>query len=141
LLKHRFRRLYERCIGLFFRGGEGEHLALPVNPVKLYEKTLHILLEQGISYIEIINDAADTFGIECIMQAGFTPCAYLPAFKLQGSTRRDYVIFGKSFEYLCRPDLNAHPAYIDFYREYFRIEGKNYFPDLGSIASRPVKRS
>jgi hypothetical protein len=107
----------------------GEHLALPINPVKLYERTLQILRDRGISYIEIINDAADIFGVECILQSGFTPCAYLPAFKLQGKTRRDYVVFGKSFEYLCRPDFNAHKAYIDFYREYFKIEGKNYFPE------------
>ena len=108
----------------------GEHLNITVRPVELYLAVQQLLKQESISYIEIINDAADTFGIECILKAGFTPCAYFPAFKKQGDSRRDYVIFGKSFEYLCRPDLNEHPAYKDFYQEYIKIEGKNYFPTL-----------
>ena len=106
----------------------GEHLKKSFDPIQIYSNVQKELRKYGISYMEIINDAADLFGVECILASGFTPCAYLPAFKLQGSTRRDYVIFAKSFEYICQPQLSLHPAYLDFYREYFRIEGKNYFP-------------
>ncbi len=108
----------------------GEHLTVPMDPVRLYLKVQALLKERGVSYIEIINDAADVVGTECILSAGFTPCAYVPAFKRQGRARRDFVVFGKSFEYLCRPDFKAHQAYLEFYREYFHIEGKNYFPDF-----------
>jgi hypothetical protein len=96
----------------------------------MYKQVLTLLREQGVSYVEIINDAADLYGTECILKAGFTPCAYVPAFKRQGQKRRDYVVFGKSFEYLCRPDMNSHGKYLEFYREFFRIEGKNYFPEF-----------
>lgn len=110
----------------------GEHLSIPVKPVELYTKVQALLKERGVGYIEIINDAGDVEGTESIIQSGFTPCAYFPAFKRQGASRRDFVVYGKSFEYLCRPDFQAPRTYLDFYREYFRIEGKNYFPELQS---------
>lgn len=113
----------------------GEHVTMSVNPVQLYEEMQKILRQHGVNYIEIINDASDLFGIECILRSGFTPCAYFPAFKKQGGTRRDYVVFGKSFEYLCRPATALNSAYSDFYREYFIIEGKNYFPKEGELSN------
>jgi hypothetical protein len=104
-----------------------EHLQRSVEPVQLYQAMLQLLREQGISYVEIINDAADAYGIQCILDSTFTPCAYLPALKCQNETRRDYVVFGKSFEYLCRPNLNIEKTYFDFFRQYLKIERRNYF--------------
>lgn len=108
----------------------GERMRTAVDPIAMYKQMLAIVREQGVSYVEIINDAADLYGNDCIMKAGFTPCAYVPGFKRQGTKRRDYIVYGKSFEYLCRPDLESHKHYLEFYREYFKIEGKNYFPDF-----------
>ncbi len=105
-----------------------EHLERQVNPVEMYKKVQDVLRSQNVYYIEILNDAADVYGIDCILSSGFTPCAYFPAFRRQGETRRDVVVFGKSFEYLCTPKFNKYKTYLEFYKEYFKIEGKNYFP-------------
>ena len=105
-------------------------MTIQAPPVSLYLEIQNILKKQGVSYIEIINDAEDVKGTDAILRSGFTPSAYFPAFKKQGKARRDFIVFGKSFEYLCRPNFKAHKSYIDFYREYYRIEGKNYFPDF-----------
>lgn len=104
----------------------GERLERSVHPVSLYNEVLKLLRANGITYVEIINDAADAFGIQCILDAGFTPCAYVPAFKRQGETRRDYVVFSKSFEYLCRPGPGLNPIYLDFFERYFALERRNY---------------
>jgi len=98
-----------------------------VHPTELYTAVLQILRSHGVMYVEIINDAADVFGTECILEAAFTPCAYIPAFKRQGESRRDYVVFGKAFEYLCKPDLEMPVPYLEFFKEYYRIERRNYF--------------
>jgi hypothetical protein len=105
----------------------GEHLEKTVNPVALYSAVLQLLRQQKVSYVEIINDAADIYGTQYILDATFTPCAYIPAFKRQGETRRDYVVFGKSFEYLCQPDLNIGKHYLEFFKQYFKLERRNYF--------------
>jgi len=104
----------------------GEHLERSVNPVSLYNSVNSLLRASGISYVEVINDAADIYGTNCIMEAGFTPCAYIPAFKKQGSSRRDYVVYGKSFEYGCRPPSHLRPEYLAFFKQYFRLERRNY---------------
>ncbi|MDA9951113.1 hypothetical protein N9D31_00935 [Oligoflexaceae bacterium] len=108
----------------------GERMTRAVDPVAMYKNVLTLLEDNSVSYVEIINDAADIYGAECIINAGFTPCAYVPAFKRQGKKRRDYVVYGKSFKYLCRPASDSYPEYLEFYREYFKIEGKNYFPEF-----------
>lgn len=108
----------------------GENLELSVNPVELYNSVAQILKNSGVSYVEIINDAADVYGTQCFLDANFTPCAYIPAFKRQGETRRDYVVFGRSFEYLSRPDLNVDQEYIEFFKQYYKIEKSNYFREI-----------
>ncbi len=99
----------------------GEHLEAAVDPVGLYESLSRLLRSEGVSYIEVINDAADVLGTQCLLDAGFTPCAYLPAFKRQGESRRDYVVFGKSFEAPSPPESDLHPRYLAFFREYARL--------------------
>ena len=100
----------------------GETLEGPVDPVRLYLLLLRHLRQAGVSYVEAINDASDTHGISCILEAGFVPCAYVPAFKETGRIRRDYVVFGKSFESLSTSGRKVSGAYEDFYREYARVE-------------------
>lgn len=80
-----------------------EKLDVAVNPVRLYEATARILRGLNISYIEVINDAADAAGISDILDAGYLPCAYFPALKRQGNTRRDFIIFSKTFEKFFQP--------------------------------------
>jgi hypothetical protein len=104
-----------------------EDLLTPVNPVHLYQTIVQLLRKENLSYFEIINDAADTVGNQLIMQASFVPCCYIPAFKRQNEIRRDYVVFCRSFEYICRPDLdNTYKPFLDFFLEFFRIEWKDY---------------
>lgn len=120
----------------------GEHMERSVDPVKMYESVLKMLHANNVSYVEVINDAGDAFGTDCIIRAGFTPCAYLPAFKRQNHTRRDFVVFGRSFEYLCKPDLQDHRPYFKFYLEYLRAEQRNYMdPSIIELLTRPRKES
>lgn len=107
----------------------GEQLSICVDPIELYNKVQQLLKAHGATYIEIINDAGDIYGVDCILKSGFTPCAYFPAFKKLGDSRRDYVVFGKSFEYLCRPSTFFTGAYTEFYKEYYKFEVKQYFPN------------
>jgi hypothetical protein len=108
----------------------GEHIKKAVHPVALYNEVQKLLRRSNVSYIEVINDAGDSFGNECIIRGGFTPCAYFPAFKSQGNMRRDYVVFGRSFEYLCQPDTNVGKTYMEFFKEYLRVEMHKYFSEL-----------
>lgn len=103
-----------------------EDLMRPVNPVQLYQSTIEVLRSLNVSYVEIINDAADTIGNQWILDASFVPCGYIPAFKRQNEMRRDYVVFCKSFEYVCRPDLKIPKPFLEFFRAFFHAEWKNY---------------
>ena len=105
----------------------GERLSKSVDPTNLFIQVQNLLRTCEVSYVEIINDAADATGIECILNGGFTPCAYFPAFKSQGGRRRDYVIFGRSFEYLCKPDKDTDRSYLEFFKEFHKVETNRYF--------------
>ena len=108
----------------------GEHLTKPYHMVEAYLKLLEVLKIHGISYVEMINDAADLVGTDCMLRAGFAPCAYFPAFKRHGRLRRDYVVLGKSFEYICQPALQLQSVVLEYYREYSKHEARIYFPHL-----------
>lgn len=111
----------------------GERLDRSVNPIELYSRVSHLLNLQNIGYIEVINDAADVWGIEAFSAAGYLPCAYFPCLKNQGDMRRDYVVLARSFE---RPfaetlvPIEVNQTYLEFFREYYRLEGKNYLDKL-----------
>lgn len=107
----------------------GEHLKRSIHPVELYESVLKLLRAENVSYVEAINDAADIYGTQCFLEAGFTPCAYIPAFKGQDRERRDYVVYTRSFEYLCRLTSKVEKGYLDFFKEYWKLEKRNYFFD------------
>lgn len=106
----------------------GEELLRSVNPAELYQAVVQLLKNRNVSYIEILNDAADTVGNQWILDASFVPCCYIPAFKKQTDTRRDYVVFCKTFEYVCRPDLSAKvpKSFLEFFKAFFKVEWSNY---------------
>lgn len=92
-----------------------ERLTAAVDPVELYRRAVAMLYDRPIHYIEIINDAADTLGIECIVRAGFAPCGYFPCLKHAGNMRRDYVVFAKAFEffeYTPPPNESGYTAFL-----------------------------
>lgn len=105
-----------------------ERIDAYTNPVTLYTKVAEILQSMNVSYIEVINDAADTWTIDCILKAGFVPCAYFPCLKKHASTRRDYVVFSKSFKKFFQDSLittESYPAaYIKYLEQYRKIENK-----------------
>lgn len=103
----------------------GERLERTVDPVELYRGALGLLRGRGMSYVEIINDAADGSGNDCILRAGFTPTAYFPALKRQGSMRRDYAVFGRAYENLRTPSRGAAKTYRDYFRLYYKAERRN----------------
>jgi hypothetical protein len=96
----------------------GEHLTASVDPVRLYRDVSQALYQSRVIYIEVINDAADVLGTECILRAGFAPCGYLPCLKMGGDKRRDYAVFARSYEYFTYPRLKVNSLYLDYLREY-----------------------
>lgn len=103
----------------------GERLEIPVDPTDLYKQVSLLLNRQNISYIEMINDAGDAPGIDCLSRAGFLPVAYFPCFKRQGERRRDYVILSRSFERLFSQGPVAgdvNPLYLEYLTQYYRLE-------------------
>lgn len=104
----------------------GEHVKKSLDPVRLYSMVREKLKSVGASYTEVINDAGDSEGNSVFLKAGFTPCAYFPCLKRHGETRRDYVVFGHSSEYVYRPHLNTLPIYSEYYSAYAEIEFGRY---------------
>jgi len=111
----------------------GERLDLAVNPSELYHEVALMLNARGISFIEILSDAADVVGLECMIQAGFVPCVYFPAFKHQGDFRRDYVVLARSFERILgnqRRSSAVHPQYLRFLQQYYRVDEQIHMQKL-----------
>ena len=96
----------------------GEHLTAAVDPVSLYREVAQMLYDSRAIYIEVINDAADASGTECILRAGFVPCGYMPCLKHAGDKRRDYAVFARSYEYFTYPRLKVNSLYMDYLRAY-----------------------
>jgi hypothetical protein len=122
----------------------GERLDLAVNPTQLYSQVSSMLFEKNIVYIEVINDAADHWGIECISRAGFLPCAYFPCLKNQWEGRRDYVVMSRAFERLTLVEGNAplevNQTYLDYVKEYIKLEGREYLNHIKGTASITSRR-
>jgi len=111
----------------------GERLDLQVNPTELYHEVALMLNARGISFIEVINDAADRTGLESMMQAGFVPCVYFPAFKCQGESRRDFVVLARSFERILgsqRQPSIVDPQYLAFLQAYYRVDEQIHLQHL-----------
>ena len=104
----------------------GERVRKSVDPVALEVAVSNLLRQCGSSYVEVINDAADTLGNEAFLRAGFTPCAYFPCLKLHGDQRRDYVVFGRSFEYVVHPSTKLPELYRRYFDAYSEIELRRY---------------
>lgn len=120
----------------------GERLDVYVNPVELYQRIALLLNQQGITYLEVINDAGDLMGTQAILEAGFLPCAYFPCFKKLGEARWDYAVFSCSFEKPLPLSVSQaapiHPAYLDFLKEYRRQEGEKYLAAFSPPRVREV---
>lgn len=100
-----------------------ERIAAPANPAELYGSASAILNGIGMNYIEVINDAADVLGIECILKAGYVPCAYFPCLKKHGKLRRDYAVFSKSFEKIfIEPVSGINETYKRYLAAYRMLE-------------------
>lgn len=100
----------------------GEHLSSSVHPVALYSAVAGLLRQTGAAYIEVINDAADALGIECILQAGFVPCGYFPALKSADELRRDFVVFARSLEPVDAAPSSMPDAFAGFLDEFLRAQ-------------------
>ncbi|MCC7439987.1 MAG: hypothetical protein IT285_00040 [Bdellovibrionales bacterium] len=102
----------------------GERMDRPVDPVSLYATVAERLRARGVSYVEVINDAADGVGTELLLQAGFLPSVYFPALKRHGDTRRDYVVFGRAFEKNALRPQDLSPVLQEFWEEYRALESE-----------------
>ncbi len=100
----------------------GEHLKTSVHPVALYRAVAALLRQTGAAYIEVINDASDTLGIECILRAGFVVCGYFPALKSADDARRDFVVFARSFEPIDAVHVAMPQAFAGFLQEFLKAQ-------------------
>ncbi|MGK5081993.1 hypothetical protein WDW37_01715 [Bdellovibrionota bacterium FG-1] len=66
----------------------------------LLETVSTLLRDRGVRYIETIVRADQLETVDHIINAGFIPSAYFPAFQVQGQYRYDYSVFSKTFEIL-----------------------------------------
>lgn len=99
----------------------GERITQPIQPVDLYATVCETLYRRGFSSIEIINDAADIMSTTFILQAGFLPCAYLPAMRPHGGLRRDYVVYARCFERIATWRPGLPPIYQKFIEHYLNL--------------------
>lgn len=102
----------------------GEHMKAFVNPVDLYKTVGRMLYERNVAYIEVVCDAADVTGIDAILKAGYLPCAFFPALKRHGRSRRDYVVFARTYERVWEVQPDIHPRYLDYLKQYFKAEAE-----------------
>jgi hypothetical protein len=98
-----------------------ERIDRPLSPVSMYRRIAEMLKSRHVTYVEVINDAADIAGIECIIQAGYLPCAYFPCLKKLGDSRRDFVVFGRTFELPELATTDVDPVYVEFFHEHQRL--------------------
>jgi hypothetical protein len=96
--------------------------------VALFRAVADLFHRRGISYVEAINDAADTAGIDAILKAGYLPNAYVPCLKNHGGQRRDYVVFGSAIEAPRLPADHAEDVYFDLFRAYYRLHQELHIP-------------
>lgn len=71
-----------------------------VNTEKLLTVISKMLREKGVRYIETLVRADKLATVEHILNAGFIPSAYFPAFQVQQDKRYDYIVMSKTFEIL-----------------------------------------
>lgn len=107
---------------LHFAAIIGEHLKTTVHPVELYRAVSTLLRQTGANYIEVINDASDTLGIECILRAGFSPCGYFPALKSSDDMRRDFVVFARSLEPVDAAHAAMPEAFAGYLKEFLQAQ-------------------
>lgn len=102
----------------------GERLDAPVSPVAFYRETTRLLERAGASYIEVLNDAADLYATDCMLRAGFAPCAYFPALQRRGGARRDQVVFSWSREPFVPSERPVPKEYEPFVAAYLEAAGR-----------------
>jgi RimJ/RimL family protein N-acetyltransferase len=66
--------------------------------VEVFKKVKSILRDLGARYIEVITQAKRVKVVNSILESGFIPCGYFPAFQQINNVRYDYVVFSKTFE-------------------------------------------
>lgn len=103
----------------------GERLDAHVNPVEFYRETTRLLEGAGAAYIEVLNDAADLNATDCMLRAGFAPCAYFPALQRRGGARRDQVVFSWSREPFGRSGHPIPKEYAPFVDAYLEASGRS----------------
>ena len=88
-----------------------------------------ILRDRGVTYIETIIRANRLNIIDKVIKARHLPCAYVPAFQLQGLFRYDYVIFSKSFEILDFNNLELTGANEKYLKNYIKLWEETFLGD------------
>ena len=86
---------------------------------RLLEVTSKVLRERGVRYIETIVRADKLGTIDGILNAGFVPCAYFPAFQVQDEMRHDYIVLSKTFEILDFSNIELAGANKEYLLHYF----------------------
>jgi hypothetical protein len=86
---------------------------------KILEAVCNLLRDIGVRYIETIVRADRLATVNAVINAGFIPCAYFPAFQVHGDNRYDYVVLSRTFEILDFKNIQLEGANKAYLLHYF----------------------
>lgn len=84
----------------------------------LFLQVGEMMRKVGARYLEILVRADKPKIVDSILNAKFIPCAFVPAFQLEGSRRIDYLVLSRTFEVLDFQDVKLkgiNQKYLEVY--------------------------
>lgn len=103
-----------------------------LNTERLLSVISKMLRDKGVRYIETLVRADKLATVEHILNAGFIPSAYFPAFQVQQDKRYDYIVMSKTFEILDFSGIELAGVNKQYLLHYFEKWKEGV---LGSISS------
>lgn len=86
----------------------------------LFIKCNRLLREAGARYIEVLVRADRPKIVESILKAKFIPCAFFPAFQLQGDKRYDFIVLSRSYEIFDFQNVKLKGVNQSYLEEYYK---------------------
>ena len=91
-----------------------------LNFTDLFVKTNSLLREAGARYIEVLVRADRPKIVESILKSKFIPCAFFPAFQLQGEKRYDFLVLSRSYEIFDFQNVKLKGVNQSYLEEYYK---------------------
>lgn len=108
---------------------------------RILKGLIEIVASLRINYIELMVSAYNPKQQKAVVDAGFLPCAYYPAFNLQNGERLDYIVCTYSNEELNFSHVKLFETDRMFIDAYLRnTKYKNILPQLSGSSKRYFKQ-